>query len=67
VVDEITGELVDAPISLSGSDLSSDGTGQSTVSSDGTGGPDIPAVDGDGTGGAGDVYVPRRSTGIQTP
>jgi hypothetical protein len=55
------------PVDQAGNTLSTDGTGQSSVSSDGTGGPDIPAVDGDGTGGAADVNVPRRSTGSQTP
>lgn len=57
----------DPAIAEVGGTLTTDGTGQSTVSSDGTGGPDVPAIDGDGTGGAADVYVPRRSSGTQIP
>jgi hypothetical protein len=60
-------EIGDLPVNLVNNTLTNDGTGQSSVSSDGTGGPDVPTVGGDGTGGAGDIYVPRRSTGVQTP
>ena len=50
------------------SDLTSDGTGQSSVSSDGTGGPAISVIGGDGTGGTADVYVPLRPLiGVEVP
>lgn len=54
---------------LPANDLTTDGTGQSSVSSDGTGGPTISVIGGDGTGGTVDVYVPvRPATGVeQTP
>ncbi len=46
----------------------SDGTGQSSVSSDGTGGPTISVIGGDGTGGTIDVYVPLRPpVGVEIP
>jgi hypothetical protein len=46
----------------------SDGTGDPSPSSDGTGGPGSYVVGGDGTGGITDVVVPRRpSSGTETP
>ena len=50
------------------SGLTTDGTGQSGVDSDGTGGALIAVIGGDGTGGTADVYVPRRApVGVQVP
>lgn len=67
VVDEGTGGIATEE-ALSPSDLTTDGTGQSSLDSDGTGGPAFPVIGGDGTGGTTDVYVPLRPpVGVQVP
>lgn len=53
---------------LTQSDATSDGTGQASVNSDGTGGPVVPTIGGDGTGGTVDLNIPRQyPVGTATP